>query len=416
MARSESKPIGDVVGDLADLSWCKELIDRDIRVDVYTYQYGDEIKLHRRDIIGLVLRGQVEVCDSRRLSEKLHKATDYVAYRPVRILRRAEFFEDFPFLDMIMHVPVPEIGYGQRWGLYAGGHSTIVKFDLGGNHEFRDETMRIQPDVFVSKHVKQETVVAYIRHHDLVEGRELYSALGCFRDEIIRQCWTKAQSYRTGLNTHSLNLLTEFRAISESAWDALENHRHEIKTWHKIPKVRKGSVVYTKSGNIVYKSCKAVDNSAKTVILYVFADALLDAIWRPIRRDPVFGSIGHNIDAAVLSRLNSRFKSSDILTAAKIDEAGPLFYYPIDLHNLEINEHCAAQASTLTAAVDALRIERSSKDGDGKRAMDFYKDLATECIKRYVLTEGLKNYPYIVECRKVECLIGQMLILEFRRK
>lgn len=396
-----------VVGDLAALDWCRYLIDKKIYPQVITYEFGAEIT-PPPDMLGIVLSGVIEICEEHRLSDSLPKAKDYLAYRPVRIMERGEYFNDFEAVDRATGLDKPAIGYGEKWRIYAGGHSIIVRSNIEKSRDFVLNGL-VQPDIFLKRQTTDTTKVAYISY-----DRDLFEGENPFRDEIFRQSWHKVAAYRTGLNTYSISLLSKFRKISMSAWSALE----DTEKWRPKVSVNKSNDKQIKVQH------RAVANSAKTTIHTIFSDALLDALWRPIRKDPVFSPWIGKLSSDIVTELPSNFSEKNLLVARKVDRCTGSFYYPIDLHNLEINQHCSGP-TTVSPAMSALRVERNSsastgegsaEPGDeGQRAMDFYRDLANECIDRYLGELGAA-YPFSVKCINCECLVGRMLLLEFQKK
>ncbi len=313
-------------------------------------------------------------------------------------MQSGEFFNDFETLDQILDASPPEIDSEEKWGLFAGRHSLMVTDDLLHIGRLKcGTTLLVQPDIFLSNSKKPGSTIAYVSSDD-----PILTTPGPFYDEIVRQCWKKLVAFRIGHNSYNLKIVLAFRKIANFSWRALES----TDKWQKIP-------YYDKDNNIRLKSCPAVQKSAKNTIFATFCDALLDALWRPVRGDPVFAHCPDVMQKLITSNIPNGKQRNFLVAANPVDCPGP-FYYPLDLHNLEINSHCGGMGEAVTS-VEVFRSDRSSSR-DGLRSRDFYRDLANDCIERYLGGEALKNYPYEVKCVDREGLVGRMLLLEFKRK
>jgi hypothetical protein len=429
--------------------WIDGLEADDIFVHVIEFEFGEEIgnfqrfsftgtdtalELRLQSCIGILVSGEAEIYETEFLRHKKH---NFLAYRPIRILRVGDIFGDFRFVDQHIVYGVaaksqPELRTrpGEKWRFCAGRKSVFVKgrihFKTRRSHFECDlrvddfETIDGQP--FVTREVFQAH--AYVNRLNKIERQEEHfqknshlltkvifidhehfspvSWLGSDEItpaivsrntrflEIVKESWRRAKYYRDGIN--SFNYAKVIRFISDV--------RKIESSMRRPPQQAKGG-----AKSLPYPS---IDQRLNRI----FCEALYDAINRPIRREMLFA-----LDERVLN--SERRTHPDFVDLSKdgsdpeTDDAEPVsflfptlseegehgeFLFPLDLTNYYINAACKhhnlADAAFLGIGGNRPAEEERATKFQTKRK--FFIDLANNAIQMY--RAGHPDYPFDVKC------------------
>jgi hypothetical protein len=396
---------------------------KDVRCTLITYTFGTEVASPKHATLGVVVSGVVEICDESRIE------SIYLAYQPIRVLESGGMFGDFQIVDRVLGVQMP--AERESLKLYAGRRSVIILqkpeninlFSATHNEElFNDESEAELENIpaahiFLRKPYQKHVVqIAYL-HLD----ESMLQPQSLVFQEVLAQAWIKAATYRSGVNSYNLKSLFHFRDLVKQEWDKLS--RIEESDGTQMPLATEesdGTAVITASNKKTEKKFNT-SRAAPRDLQSIFADAIFEALSRPMRGDSLFAHRRTHLpnNCWVSLENDAKIAPCNVLTSCYPKPSEDPFYYPIDLYNFEINSHCSGTDREISAkaALGSQRIRGKKKNSP----RDFYRSVAERSIKKYLTklkapqkADKSGEYEYNVCCVERDGLQGKMLLLEFR--
>ncbi|WP_323799155.1 hypothetical protein [Parasphingorhabdus sp.] len=426
----------EILTDNPDWLWVNKIPD-DSPVDVKEFSWGDEIPNKQGDPfsgntiqLAIVMVGQVEVVEIYRFKK------DYKAFRPIRILRQGDVFNDFKMVDKYVFSAPPESRPGEKWHIRAGCTASI-SIGTTTNQDLFRATIGGKEDFGVDSYLKNSfgenelVKIAYVSLDIDRISEELMI-------EVFKTAWRRSYTYRESPN--SFNFQSKIRYLNR----AVPKFSKLTKSVGRFQKITEKELESTNQKTVKIVRAKQANNNAKKyphsvlhqAIEPIFYDAIYDALNRPIRKEPVF----------------FKYRSADsdgvqVLVADYAENNSCEFYFPIDLNNHFICQYFGAMCNlphlddpnegersmaqhysadeilkafgTAEAAREPKKIENGA---DGKKwnfgnGANFWKESAEYILDAYLANCPNGDYPFNVSVKSEKDFKGRpILLLEFHRK
>ncbi len=363
--------------------------------ELISNQSGMRSSLAGKGNVGIILHGEVELFE-------LSSFSDVVAYRPIRILGKGSIFGDFAVLDDYHDFEGPS-RRGERWTLVAGRRSMLVAQKLNGKG---------MSACLGKTRVLKELETNLSAYGDGVSKFEK-AAFGCVQLATLIEANIDCNATILLLNLSPANFKSDvFKDVRvgfhELGWKRAKTYRDAVNSfnWHELLEFRSHAVAETHG--------RSPGKIQSKTTLIPFADAIFDALNRPIRNEPCFQmGLPDWISSANSVLVEHNITPEKVLCA--VPDAKTEFYFPIDLHNYFFN--CAMALEThghrekvkkTEGALDAA-FPRKGKDD----ATMHFRRLCDSLITTFKATNT--EYPYTVTSTWFDGVTRNMLLLKFLR-
>jgi hypothetical protein len=368
--------------------------------------------------LGIILEGEAELYESSWFDRKV------VAYRPIRLMEREDIFGDFALVNTVLIPGRPSQLGGETWKLAAGKKCMLL---LGGADPKK------YPDNFeLWKFFKGEfnettelgiteletTVIAFVDLQELCRGTPLFI-------HLLETAWKRAQTYQLCVNSYNYQSFFSFRSkflqLESLEAKAEQSRAYAAREARALPRQPEEAAPAPKGS-----TQKGQQNAQRKSFAPMFAEALFDAINRPIRGEPVFSNIDPGVQGSskvYLQQLVQKLKTSEKL---KINEPEILvssndydkdFFFPLDLTNYFISVYALTHDEFARSNIPKLFGRRNSNHLNTTKglvpSLRFYqKVIRSSLISKDMLPEG---YPYTVHCVEKRVPLSYSLMLRFER-
>lgn len=337
------------------------LIPNDTKCILAIYEQGEAItdaKLAYHEIekdfpepLGIIINGRAEIHEMC--------ATDFTAYRPIRILKEADLFGEFSILDKLHGFDGKGLP-GETWKINAGFKSAIITKIMNDSEGLIWGEGVVSFHKLLDKIVDSKTVVAFIDSAQVVKDKS-------FSDKLHHYAWPRVKIYRDGIN--SFNYLRKLK-FERDAMARIINLAGSAKATQKKYDIGKSKV---------------------STFRPLFVEAIYDACNRPLRGEPMFVK-GNDLP------IKSQYKNdlagtglevSDILVAVEKDSYKTKdFWFPLDLAN-----HMIAAYADNTTLMEIVVSGPDDNEFFEKRTRDVIKsmDIDAEIIRAAVSKDNRFN-------------------------
>lgn len=342
---------------------------------------GPKLK-HFQHTVGIIVSGRAE------LYELLPNHFDVLAYRPIRIFERGDTFGEFELLDglhesnKVGQNAASNYGPRETWRIAAGYQCLIPTRKWQHKHYLEDITdgrmLERYPFFFDYKTNEYVHPAADAPQKKAEQQNSPRSEMTCVAllnltnehlkaNESIRLGlhelgWRRAQAYRKCVNSFNWNAMMAFRSEAE---------------------------------RLVQRDFS--EFLQKKLLVDPIADAVMDALNRPLRGEPCYMHLGG---------------TENMLYAS--DDFSGTFYFPIDLHNYFVclGLHHASKGRR----PDGNRYSELVKvfPGNGKQFSEDLIGLVKGLVSSFKSENG--GYPFVVDAEIFQGATRQMLLLRYEHE
>jgi hypothetical protein len=385
--------------------WIKLLENKRIAVNEISLNYGDLLQDsygsttrldNCRHTLGVILSGRAELVDV------IPTDFDVLAYRPIRIFEPGDIFGEFNLLDKFNGIKKVDYHF-ETWSLIAGRHCLIPceeeeKNEKAAKNKSKDRSSDKHRKLYFEKIklVKNNNVIwgdyPYYKHYLSNEYIDIASEQCISEKSFVDLDAEKNEVTKIAL------LDVELSDIESNKDSAIELHKIG---WQRVLDYRASVNSFNWNSLMAFRALvkrTAQKNFTQNkVLLDSIADAIMDALNRPIRGEPCYHWMNKKMLVA-----SGNFNCD-------------AFYFPIDLHNYFI-------ASGLHHAFEGRRPAQSPKNDIiglfSNKSLESTSSQIRGLIDAVIaiFLEKNKSYPYEVTSIKLKGASRGMLLLKFKKK